>query len=618
MKPRHVVLLGLDSVIPGFARRFAAQGYMPNLARLLAEGFWTETIPTTPPWTPPGWASVATGAWPSTHGVEGFGVYFPGEPLAVQHEGFDSAIWKAEAIWEAAARGGKKTLLLKYPGMWPHKEMPLVSQIGGVSGFAGRRSELDLTHAMVYGTTLEDSENTTRLRASDGGNEAETWVLPIRPLADEAQVRNYRVMRKNGTIAIHAEEETEPMARLRVGEWSEVRRETFAVKGDPVEGAFRFKLLEDDGAEDIRILMSQNHPLVGYSTPDALAEGLAADVGGVFDYSESYYELFKGLIDDETFIEVAAYHAEWHEKTMRWLAGNEEWDLMVTQSHIIDNFQHTFWAGIDDKHPLFEPATADHYWDVLGRAYTLVDQLIGAGRELAGDDGLLVVTGDHGHEPRRYTFQINNWLARNGYLTPVAGDNGLFGVDWSTTRAIAMGPIHIMLNVEGRNPDGVVKPGSEYDRLCAEIANGLYDVRFGDENVPVLQGVFMREEMDALGLYGDGVGDLIYSVRSGFDVGASMRLESFENYGLTADQELFVTSVPFRELTSQHCSVTAFSKQNRTWTLFAGAGVKSGIERRIPIRLVDIAPTICFLAGFPYPAQVEGQVIVDLVDDTQP
>jgi hypothetical protein len=140
-------------------------------------------------------------------------------------------------------------------------------------------------------------------------------------------------------------------------------------------------------------------------------------------------------------------------------------------------------------------------------------------------------------------------------------------------------------------------------------------VRYEATGDQVLHVAFRREDMDMLGLYGDGVGDIIYAVRPGFDVGASMRTQSLESFGLSRGFPLFSTSVPFHELTSQHCSVMGFTSNNRTWTVFAGPGIREGVSRKIPIRLADIAPTISFLAGFPFPKQTEGQLIVDLLDD---
>lgn len=615
VRPQRVVLLGLDSMVPGLTKRFVADGYMPNLRRLIDRGFWTETMPTLPPWTPPGWASVATGAWPSTHGIEGFGVYVPGEPLWQQHEGFDSSRWRAEAIWEAAARAGKRSTLLKYPGMWPHKDLPLTIQVGGDGGYGGRRSRLDITHSQVFGTNIPDGPHSVHiaLERSDSGLRA---VLPIRPLRNADTETRYMaslIADGSGPIAVISDASGHVRARLRPGQWSEPIVDEFNVGSNVERGAFFLKLLvASPDLDEMRIYMSQNHPIDGYSTPSGVAADLFEHSGPIFEYSEAYFEFFDGLINEETYLEISDRHSLWHEQVMRRLADRYPTDLFVTQNHIIDNSQHTFWGGTDTGHPDNDPQLVDHYFDVLGRTYSFVDRLIGAASDIAGDDGLLVVTGDHGHEPRRFTFHINNWLAKNGYLAVEENGDGQWIIHWDETRAVAMGPIHIMLNVRGRNPDGIVDPGLEYARLREELIDGLCEVRHDSTGKRVIQAVFRREDVDMLGLYGEGVGDIIYVVKSGFDVGASMRADSFENFGLSHGFPMFETSRIFKEITSQHCSVIGFTPSNRTWTLFAGLGVHHGATRRVPIRLPDIAPTICHLAGWPLPAQAEGGIISDV------
>src|SRR5271166_1072635 len=93
---KRVAVVGLDSLSPILSRRFLAEGRMPNLARILRDGYSTELVPTMPPTTPAGWATVATGAWPSTHGVEGFAVHVPGESLDKKRHSLTSNGVKAE------------------------------------------------------------------------------------------------------------------------------------------------------------------------------------------------------------------------------------------------------------------------------------------------------------------------------------------------------------------------------------------------------------------------------------------------------------------------------------------------------------------------------------------
>jgi len=63
-----------------------------------------------------------------------------------------------------------------------------------------------------------------------------------------------------------------------------------------------------------------------------------------------------------------------------------------------------------------------------------------------------------------------------------------------------------------------------------------------------------------------------------------------------------------------HRSVAGWDVQNRTWSAFRGPGVRPGAARKVPSRLVDVCPIICYLMGFPYPDKVEGAPLVDLLE----
>ena len=62
---KRFILIGLDGFQLPMARRFAAEGRLPNIRRLLERGSSGELIPCLPCWTPTNWGTIATGAYPS-------------------------------------------------------------------------------------------------------------------------------------------------------------------------------------------------------------------------------------------------------------------------------------------------------------------------------------------------------------------------------------------------------------------------------------------------------------------------------------------------------------------------------------------------------------------------
>src|SRR5215471_16574287 len=149
---RRVVVVGLDSITPVMVDRFLAEGRMPHLARLRERGWWTETVPTMPPTTTAGWTTVATGAWPSTHGIEGFSAHRPGEPLDRKVHTLTSDHVRAEQLWKVAEREGLDTILLKYPVSWPPTGGPRVIQVDGAGGWGGLKCVWDLVHSGSWDT----------------------------------------------------------------------------------------------------------------------------------------------------------------------------------------------------------------------------------------------------------------------------------------------------------------------------------------------------------------------------------------------------------------------------------------------------------------------------------
>ncbi|MFX1410563.1 MAG: alkaline phosphatase family protein [Promethearchaeota archaeon] len=68
------LLLGLDGATMTLLSPLMAQGFLPNLNQLLANGVYAPLISTIPPFTGPAWVSIVTGVNPGRHGIYGFGV----------------------------------------------------------------------------------------------------------------------------------------------------------------------------------------------------------------------------------------------------------------------------------------------------------------------------------------------------------------------------------------------------------------------------------------------------------------------------------------------------------------------------------------------------------------
>lgn len=118
-----VIVLGVDGFDPKLAKKFMDQGKMPALKEFTVKGSAREDLVllgAMPTVTPPLWTTLATGAYPGTHGITCF---FASDLVDIDtmYYNLDSRKSKAEPLWNVfAEEAGKKTLVWHWPGSsWP-------------------------------------------------------------------------------------------------------------------------------------------------------------------------------------------------------------------------------------------------------------------------------------------------------------------------------------------------------------------------------------------------------------------------------------------------------------------------------------------------------------------
>ena len=96
--------------------------------------------------------------------------------------------------------------------------------------------------------------------------------------------------------------------------------------------------------------------------------------------------------------------------------------------------------------------------------------------------------------------RLTGWLRENGYLElknpdAVSGKELLEDVDWSRTKAYAIGFGSIYINQKGREKNGIVNPGTETNMLKKEITQKL-KLWFDDKyKKPVINNVYLGENI---------------------------------------------------------------------------------------------------------------------------
>lgn len=150
-----------------------------------------------------------------------------------------------------------------------------------------------------------------------------------------------------------------------------------------------------------------------------------------------------------------------------------------------DRFHHAFFASFDERHPLHCPGGP--YADAPERYYAFLDAQLGRLLADVPADCTVMIVSDHGAKSMQGGFCVNDWLRQEGWLAHAPVHDGppialhQAGVRWGETRAWAEGGYYarVFLNVQGREPNGVVAP-RDYERTRDDLIHALGRVRRPD------------------------------------------------------------------------------------------------------------------------------------------
>jgi predicted AlkP superfamily phosphohydrolase/phosphomutase len=191
------------------------------------------------------------------------------------------------------------------------------------------------------------------------------------------------------------------------------------------------------------------------------------------------------------------------------LLSNETWSYAMVHIMGTDRINHFVWRKWDEGDAEFAPRFVDYY--------RRVDEAVGEIAQAAGDDAQLLLLSDHGFTGTVHEVNIDVWLRDNGLLTvPVSDEAKLTDIN-PNTRVFSMTPGRIYVNLRGREPEGAVEPGAEYETIREDVAAGLMELTDPDTGENVLERVSPREELfegDAL----DQAPDLLAIPRDGYDL----------------------------------------------------------------------------------------------------
>ena len=122
MSDNKVLVIGIDGMDPKMTRRMVDEGKLHHIKKLIEMGSAREDLVllgAMPTITPPMWTTLATGAYPSTHGITCYWNQHPTDLSRFVYS-FSSDQCQAEQVWNCIVETGKKVLVWTWPGSsWP-------------------------------------------------------------------------------------------------------------------------------------------------------------------------------------------------------------------------------------------------------------------------------------------------------------------------------------------------------------------------------------------------------------------------------------------------------------------------------------------------------------------
>jgi len=487
-----LIILGLDGLSPDVLDRLMAAGELPGFARLRERGCYRPLGTTNPPQSPVAWCTVATGRNPGRHGIYDFirrqpDSYLPNLSLIRQENGRPRCARETRAFCDYGMELGVPVTVVNCPVTFPPDAVNgrMLSGMGtpdllGTEGtFAFYTTAPESVTADTGGEAHVVTEAQGRLdlnvygpnRASLTGK-AERLSVPL--TVDVAPGR------EEAAFAVGGER-----FHLAPGRWSEWVTISFGLGPfRAMHGITRFYLAELKPAVKLYmspISMDPRRAWLPVSYPKRYARDLCEDIG-VFSTRGMPYDtwgLNEGRLPEEAFLQHADSVLETSRRVLRHELAATASGVLFVYFEYPDIIQHMHWRFVDPEHPAYESGAPARMKGMVDECYRRMDAVVSETLDAMRPMDTLLVLSDHGFTTFRRALHVNALLRRAGLLVlrdGVAGGEGgplLRDVDWTRTRAYAIGFGGIYLNQEGREPEGIVKSGAEAEALLSALAAAL-------------------------------------------------------------------------------------------------------------------------------------------------
>ncbi len=516
-------------------------------------------------------------------------------------------------FWRVAGEHGVEAVVGRIPVTFPARGFPhghLLSGLGvpDIRGRIGSPSYYTSDPFFELGADNEFSIEIVRLNTNKGTIQTHIAGPPNRLFKNPPRIDAPMTLHVAGDRSSLEIETCGQRVTLRPGEWSPWVSLVF--RFNPlvsIHGMTRFRLLELDPEIKLYLTSIQfdpDHLPPGFliSSPADWASELKKTAGPykTTGWAVDTWGVSEKVVGEDVFLEDVHSTVSGFRKLLeQFLQGDER--LLVHYFEFTDRVGHILFRFMDPTHPYYDAERAPKYEKAFLESYQLMDDIVGEVQRSLKPGDTLVVLSDHGFSSWRRSFNINTWLARNGYLALTGGggkvqdletlfDRGQFwpNVDWSRSRAYHLGLGGLFINLRGREAQGIVQPGEQYEALRSELVEKLEALVDPETGVHPVRKVYRREEIYA-SFDPRIVPDLIVTTEEGYRISWQSALGGMP-------KDLFVDND--RPWSGDHCTMNPAVVPG---VLFANRPIE-----RQQVDMLDVYPTILGLLDERPPEKVRG------------
>jgi predicted AlkP superfamily phosphohydrolase/phosphomutase len=375
---------------------------------------------------------------------------------------------------------------------------------------------------------------------------------------------------------------------------------------------------------------------VRFTSPEALQDEILLHFS-----PEQLVEQPISLFNQETYIDYLLQTVDDNLAITKYLLQKyPNTDILCSVFTATDRVQHFYWQQMLDS------TSPPNQRSAIESVYRRIDSALANLMESFPSHTFLIIS-DHGAGPYSHLININRWLAEKGWLswqnhqndtdtrskpiwkslyqrlgrtaTPamrrrlkalipsgamarIRSQMGHWSpaVDWSATSAYSASfGGNIYLNLDGREPQGIIQPGQQADSILENIAAELREMKDPDNGEKIVKHVHYRKDLYK-GMFVSEAPDLVVEWNDGY--------YSMAGFG-ESSSGVFQGQLRWPDSDAIH------SAEHHLFGILLARN--PSVVRNIQLEeanIIDIAPTLLHLLNLPIPSSMEGDVLIEMFD----